>query len=61
MDRKRDKQGRFVKMSNSYKDRIFNFRVTDHEYQLIREAKKKGFSPREVVIQEAQKVVQNET
>jgi len=60
MDRKRDKQGRFVKMSNSYKDRIFNFRVTDREYQLIREAKKMGFSPREVVIQEAQKVVQNE-
>jgi hypothetical protein len=40
--------------------KIVGFRVSDHEYELIKYAKKKGLSPREVVLQEAKKVVTSE-
>ena len=58
MDRKRDKStGRFVETGKPNMKKIVGFRVSDREYELIRYAKKKGLSPREVVLQEAQKVL----
>lgn len=53
----RDKQGRFIKSNTPNRERFFNIRLTDSEYQLIRAAKKKGLSPREVVLQEAQRML----
>ncbi len=61
MDRKRDKYtGRFVKTPDPNRERIFNFRVTDREYQLIKDAQKRGLQPRDVILQEAKKVVTSE-
>ncbi len=60
MDPKRDNQGRFIKSDKPNRERFYNIRLTDSEYQLIRAAKKKGLEPREVILQEAKKVVTSE-
>jgi len=60
MSRKRDDLGRFQKRSDKYSTKIVGFRVTEDEYQLIRQAKKFGFEPREIVLEKARKVVNDD-
>jgi hypothetical protein len=57
MVRKRDKLGRFQKRADKNSTKIYAFRVTSDEKDMIHLAVKKGLDPRAVVLREAQKVV----
>ena len=48
---KRDKRGRVVCRVDGVKsDKVFSFRVTQNEYDLIRRAKKTGHDPRQILL-----------
>jgi len=58
---KRDKKGRITKrVAGEYSKRIYAFRVTNQEHELIHHAKKLGLDPRMIILKEARKLVTND-
>lgn len=53
MKPKRDKSGRFTPKEGETLDKVISVRVTDQEFEIIKEAKKKGIDPREVLVEKA--------
>ena len=48
---KRDKRGRVVCRVDGVKsDRVFSFRVTQNEYDLIHRARRSGHDPRQILL-----------
>ena len=61
MVKKQDEQGRIKKrVPGEYSNKIIGFRVTESEYSLVQDAKKKGLDPRQVVLREARKLVNDD-
>lgn len=58
---KRDEKGRVIqRVPGEYSDRVFSFRVTADEYELIQKARKQGIKPRELLLTELRKRVKIE-
>ena len=48
---KRDRRGRVVcRVDGAKSDRVFSFRVTQKEYELIRYARHQGHDPRQILL-----------
>jgi hypothetical protein len=61
LELKRDERGRVMKrVPDEYSKRIYGFRVTEREYALIKRARERGIEPREVMLKELRKLVENE-
>ena len=61
LELKRDERGRVMKrVPDEYSKRIYCFRVTEREYALIKRARASGIEPREVMLKELRKLVENE-
>ena len=61
LDVKRDDRGRVMKLvPDEYSKRIYGFRVTEREYALIKRERASGIEPREVMLKELRKLVENE-
>ena len=61
LDVRRDERGRVIKrVPDEYSKRIYGFRVTEREYALIKRARASGIEPREVMLKELRKLVENE-
>ena len=55
---KRNEKGKILKrVPGEYSNKLITFRVTESEFRLIKDAKKRGFEPRAVVLTEARKVM----
>ncbi|HPB85683.1 MAG TPA: hypothetical protein PLR63_07840 [Paludibacteraceae bacterium] len=48
------------RVPDEYSKRIYGFRVTEREYALIKRARERGIEPREVMLKELRKLVENE-
>ena len=48
------------RVPDEYSKRIYGFRVTEREYALIKRARASGIEPREVMLKELRKLVENE-
>ena len=52
---KRDKRGRVVCRVDGIKsDKVFSFRVTQKEYDMIRRARRNGHDPRQILLDQLQ-------
>jgi len=58
---KRDKKGRITnRVPGQYSNKLYSFRVTKQEHELIHRAKKLGLDPRMIILKEARKLVTND-
>jgi len=58
---KRDKRGRVICRVDGVKsDRVFSFRVTQKEYNLIQRARRDGHDPREILLNKIRRVVDDD-
>ena len=61
LDLKRDERGRVMKrVPGEYSKRIYCFRVTDREYELLKKARASGVDPRDVMLKELRNLVNSE-
>lgn len=56
MTQKRDKNGRFYTENNERLTRVLSVRLTETDYQAIRNAKSKGLCPREIIVRAIKEV-----
>jgi len=60
LELKRDERGRVMKRVQMNIKAHYGFRVTEREYALIKRARASGIEPREVMLKELRKLVENE-
>ncbi len=56
MPQERDEKGRYIPKKGDVLEKVITFRVTEHEYKMINEAKKSGaIDPRKVLVETVKK------